>query len=576
MNPLKRKGNSKDMYEVRHDPTAAPDTDKPYCVARVVDGKMVGDWYATEEEANQAKDAQYEKASMGDKAKMSSEAAIPFYRPVKEFADWIDGGNEMWIQMYPYGSWTHPIYSDTTIDRDVARRMVQNFNDGVIRKKVLADYDHGQDKAKGGKAAGEIVEVQDREDGLFGRVRFNDIAKKEIDDGEWNYWSTSHYDEWEDPELHETHQFVIDSGALTNRPYVRGMAPLNFSEIFADDVIDDPDFSTHDENGMLTDEAYNILKQHSVIAGGERNALPDSAFLYIEPGGKKDSGGRTVPRKLRHLIISDRSHQIAAKARLEQSKTGSVDGDSWLTGPLRQSLLARVNKMLGTKDHSEGGDMEGEENKDAELALQVVEGIRKQFSLADDADVIAWIKETHDELMPLRELKTQTETRKKFNEEYPEEAAEIERLRERDRETSAKEFSEAYADRRVTNKIGEGDEAKDEPTTLGLSALAVETIREGAKKFSDGTFTVDDYKGTLDAIMNNGIVDYGTHGSSRESEVIEPAGSVRDVRKQFSEVIAQIQETDKLDFEAAYKVAAEKHPDLFLAYKTNKPVVLPN
>lgn len=35
------------------------------------------------------------------------------------------------------------------------------------------------------------------------------------------------------------------------------------------------------------------------------NTLPDSAFLYIEPGGEKDAEGKTVPRKLRHFVYRD-------------------------------------------------------------------------------------------------------------------------------------------------------------------------------------------------------------------------------------------------------------------------------
>lgn len=31
------------------------------------------------------------------------------------------------------------------------------------------------------------------------------------------------------------------------------------------------------------------------------NNLPDAAFAVIEPGGKKDADGKTVPRRLRHL-----------------------------------------------------------------------------------------------------------------------------------------------------------------------------------------------------------------------------------------------------------------------------------
>ena len=55
------------------------------------------------------------------------------------------------------------------------------------------------------------------------------------------------------------------------------------------------------------------------------NALPDSAFAYIEPGGTKDSSGRTVPRSLRHFPHHDESgqpdrpHVANAMARIPQS-----------------------------------------------------------------------------------------------------------------------------------------------------------------------------------------------------------------------------------------------------------------
>lgn len=50
------------------------------------------------------------------------------------------------------------------------------------------------------------------------------------------------------------------------------------------------------------------------------NDLPDSDFAYIEPGGKKDEDGKTVPRSLRHLPIHDAAHVRNAAARLNQTE----------------------------------------------------------------------------------------------------------------------------------------------------------------------------------------------------------------------------------------------------------------
>src|SRR5512146_3191323 len=52
------------------------------------------------------------------------------------------------------------------------------------------------------------------------------------------------------------------------------------------------------------------------------NDLPDSAFAYIEPGGTKDSEGKTTPRSLRHFPIHDAAHVRNALARLDQSPFG--------------------------------------------------------------------------------------------------------------------------------------------------------------------------------------------------------------------------------------------------------------
>src|SRR5215469_4624984 len=52
------------------------------------------------------------------------------------------------------------------------------------------------------------------------------------------------------------------------------------------------------------------------------NDLPDSAFAHIEPGGSKDSSGKTVPRSLRHFPIHDAAHVRNALARASQSPFG--------------------------------------------------------------------------------------------------------------------------------------------------------------------------------------------------------------------------------------------------------------
>ncbi len=68
-------------------------------------------------------------------------------------------------------------------------------------------------------------------------------------------------------------------------------------------------------SGRDTSEPKAIKKggegmEKAVWSTAKVNDLPDSAFLYIEPGGKKDSEGKTTPRSLRHLPYRDASGKI--------------------------------------------------------------------------------------------------------------------------------------------------------------------------------------------------------------------------------------------------------------------------
>jgi hypothetical protein len=60
----------------------------------------------------------------------------------------------------------------------------------------------------------------------------------------------------------------------------------------------------------------------AAMSSAGQNDLPDSAFAYIEDGGKKDESGKTTPRSLRHFPVHDKAHAQNALARLSSSPFG--------------------------------------------------------------------------------------------------------------------------------------------------------------------------------------------------------------------------------------------------------------
>jgi hypothetical protein len=89
--------------------------------------------------------------------------------------------------------------------------------------------------------------------------------------------------------------------------------------------------------------------QARVWSTKEVNDFPDSSFAYIEPGGKKDSEGKTTPRGFRHFPYKDENgsidmpHLNNGMAQITKSKLSA-------RAQIHSHLLS-VYKKLG-KEHS--------------------------------------------------------------------------------------------------------------------------------------------------------------------------------------------------------------------------------
>jgi Mu-like prophage I protein len=232
---------------------------------------------------------------------------------VRQFSDieWIDG-NRLWVQVYPFDTWDHPQFGETTIDVEVASMLKNNFDKRVRGTDIVFDYEHGMDPAKGTKASGWYKEVDIRDDGLWGLIEFTEEAKKEIADNQWRYISGQHYDEWEHPHTKERYNYVLSGGTLTNKPWVKGMAPLNFSELYEEkggtnmpsDVVDEHADREHSEPGTgspptpRTDERND---DDAADSGSRRDTPP----IVNEP---------TVDDRLREVLGLDKDADIIKAA----------------------------------------------------------------------------------------------------------------------------------------------------------------------------------------------------------------------------------------------------------------------
>ncbi len=128
-------------------------------------------------------------------------------------------------------------------------------------------------------------------------------------------------------------------------------------------------------NGQLSlNDSPKPLVNKAEWTGAFINDLPDSSFLFIEPGGRKDAEGKTVPRSLRHFPVRDENgeldlpHLRNAIARIPQSRIPGVTDEK-----LRE-LQAEARRLLAETQ----GDSDTKRDADAvpfSKSIPLIKGI---------------------------------------------------------------------------------------------------------------------------------------------------------------------------------------------------------
>jgi hypothetical protein len=138
-----------------------------------------------------------------------------------------DGPATSWVQALKIGSYNHPVFGEITIDDARSHRFAAHANARVRGIDMDVDYDH---KARRDDAAGWVVQTEARPDGVWYLVEWTDEAAEKIRRRQYRYFSSEFADEWTHPETGVTYQDVLFGGGITNRPFIKGMVPLNLSE----------------------------------------------------------------------------------------------------------------------------------------------------------------------------------------------------------------------------------------------------------------------------------------------------------------------------------------------------------
>ena len=383
--------------------------------------------------------------------------------PVFQFADAIEDDSILWFHAFPFKTYQHPIYGEVEFTKEQADRMAANFATNVIGQELTSDYEHGLDSAKGSKASGTFKEVEVRDDGLWVAVEPTSEARQEIKDGAWRYFSVSFKDVWEHPETKEVHEDVLWGGGLTNFPYLKGVAPINFSDLAAEVAEKE-----HSEPGTLGPDNEPIPR--------ERESEPVRFLPQTDPK-------------------SDENNPEGSKVMEE--------------GELRELLGAGPDDDL--KEHIAG--------------LMSVQA-EKEREKAKELEATA------------------------FSETYPDQAAELADLRDRNRKRDAKEFADSFA---IIEKEGR---------RYTIPVPVREKLEAAHLEFSEGKMDVKNFTELSKELTETQLVELSERGTSVTPEDEDDAV----LAKKLSEEATKVSKEEKMSFGDAVAKVSTEHPEWAEAY----------
>lgn len=222
-----------------------------------------------------------------------------------EFEEGEEDKSSSWIQAVPIGTYQHPVYGEIDFTQEKIRAMAANVNNEVRDTLLDVDYDH---KAKTGKAAGWITNASAESDGLYVQVEWTNSAKEAIKNNEYKYFSPEYQDKWKHPKTGQVHRDVLFGGALTNRPFLKDLLPVNLSELLGDQG--EPKMADDFVNAMrgilgLPEE----MSEEDVLSAAEQLvAQPEEE---VTPEVAEESAEESVPEP---VLASEEATEITALA----------------------------------------------------------------------------------------------------------------------------------------------------------------------------------------------------------------------------------------------------------------------
>jgi len=260
-----------------------------------------------------------------------------------------------WIQVLREGRWKHPVYGLVDVNQDTFAQLKEHYEQNVRGIDIAIDTEHKEDKG----AVGWVKKLESRPTGLWAFVEWTSKGLSLIKDKVYRYVSAEFSPKYEDPETGQSTSNVLVAVTLTNRPFIKRMAPILLAESgLKTCMLNEWELAQYEAN-LIEPESFgqqtrrfggNYSKEGDVSANRD---MVKSLKLKNKKGGNR-MGNRTVEMSAGDLdsgIIFDEGEFGAMLAEPEEDNYEFSRAEDIMERARKQAERAANPQKTGKTDY---------------------------------------------------------------------------------------------------------------------------------------------------------------------------------------------------------------------------------
>ena len=277
-----------------------------------------------------------------------------------------DGKSE--IQLLKLGEWNHPMYGPVKVTAEVFDEFVKNFKKDLRAHSSSVGLPIDEEHRSTTGAVGWIKKLINRgNEGLFAIVEWNAKGQELIKDAIYRFFSPEFYFQYEDPESRKVYNNVLIGGALTNRPYFKGLNPVVLSE---NNIIN------NDKNMILSEL---IAKNLADLSDAEKSFVA-SHFSELDEDNKTKFAELNPDKKIEEKKEIETGKISMSETEVKTLREQAAMGSEAMTKVKKMEMSEKVKALIYSETNKENGKLPSAvQDKVIEFAMSLNDDQQAKF-----------------------------------------------------------------------------------------------------------------------------------------------------------------------------------------------------